>query len=240
MLGESTRTKHDWSIMDWNNFLEEESLKSYYEPLMKSIDYEYSNFTCYPPRELLFRAFEATPYDKVKCVILGQDPYHDESQAEGLSFSVKREMTIPPSLLNIFKEINSELDIRIPDNGSLYSWTKEGILLLNSILSVRAHEPLSHKGLGWEELTDNALSFLNMSASPIVFMLWGSYSRSKSQLITNKNHLILEAAHPSPLSSYRGFFGCNHFVKCNEFLISKGLSPINWKIDNINPSLFDL
>lgn len=164
---------------------------------------------------------------------MGQDPYHEPNQAVGLAFSVKPNTPIPRSLQNIYSELNRELNLPIPNNGDLTPWTKQGVLLLNSILSVRAHEAASHANKGWETYTDSLLTALNKKSSPVVFMLWGRYAQSKQNLITNPNHLILTAAHPSPFSADRGFFGCNHFIKCNNFLLKNGLTPIDWRISNI-------
>ena len=174
-----------------------------------------------------------TDINDVKVLILGQDPYHEPGQAHGLSFSVKPGVAIPPSLLNIYKELEDELSLYIPNNGYLEKWAKQGVLMLNTVLTVRAHNANSHKGIGWEEFTDAAIMALNELDKPIVYMLWGSNARSKAKMLNNKKQLVLEAPHPSPLSSYRGFFGCNHFIKCNEFLKANGLSEIDWQIENI-------
>ena len=176
----------------------------------------------------IFNALKYTSYEDTRAVILGQDPYHGAGQAHGLCFSVKRDVTPPPSLKNIFKELNAEYSIPEPTSGELTGWAKQGVLLLNTTLTVREGRPQSHKGQGWEILTDRIISLLNEKSSPVVFILWGSNARAKKQLITNKLHLILESAHPSPLSAYNGFFGCNHFRKTNEFLRSHGLGEIDW------------
>ena len=173
-----------------------------------------------------------TPFEQVKCVILGQDPYHGPGQAMGLSFSVQKDVAIPRSLQNIYKELKDELNCYIPDNGDLTPWAKQGVLLLNSILSVQAHQAASHKNQGWEEYTDALLAALNQKTQPVVFMLWGAYAKSKKMLITNKKHLILESSHPSPYSASYGFFGCGHFKTCNDFLIENHIEPINWQIPN--------
>ncbi|MBR7076136.1 MAG: uracil-DNA glycosylase, partial [Lachnospiraceae bacterium] len=179
----------------------------------------------------LFNAFHFTPLHEVKVVILGQDPYHNEGQAHGLCFSVQKGVEIPPSLLNIYKELQDDLNCTMPSSGYLKKWADQGVLLLNTVLTVRAHEANSHKGIGWEEFTDAAIRILNEQDRPIVFMLWGSNAREKKKMLNNPKHLILEAPHPSPLSAYRGFFGCRHFSKCNAFLIKNGLDPIDWQID---------
>lgn len=218
---------------DWLGPLKPEFSKPYYRKLYEKVNYEYRHSKVYPPPNEIFAAFDLTPFESVKAVIIGQDPYHGKGQAEGLCFSVKKEVDIPPSLMNIYKEIHDDLGLPIPDNGSLVPWAKEGVLLLNAILTVRAHEPLSHSNIGWEEFTDAAIRALDAADRPIVFMLWGRSAREKKRMLTNPNHLILEAPHPSPLSASKGFFGCRHFSKCNEFLISHGVPPINWKIENV-------
>ena len=214
----------------WNEILTEESQKPYYTDLYDFIENEYANNTCYPPKDKLLNALELTPYDSVKCVILGQDPYHEPNQAMGLSFSVPDGVATPKSLQNIYKEINHELQYDIPKTGNLTPWAKQGVLLLNSILSVRAHNPASHRDHGWETFTDNLLTALDKADRPMVFMLWGKYAKDKAPLITNTKHLILKAAHPSPFSANYGFFNCGHFIKCNEFLQQNGITPIDWKI----------
>lgn len=216
--------------MTWNEIISKEKEKDYYNDLYDFVKSEYDSTTCYPPFDKIMNAFNLTPYDDVKCVILGQDPYHGPNQAMGLSFSVNKDIAIPRSLQNIYKEINAELGCPIPTHGDLTAWANQGVLLLNAILTVRAHTPASHSGKGWEEYTDAILSSLNDKDTPVVFMLWGNFAKSKKQLITNKNHLILEACHPSPFSADRGFFGCGHFKKCNEFLASHNIQPIDWQI----------
>lgn len=218
---------------DWLPEMKPEFRKPYYHKLYTKVNYEYSHYDVYPPKAMVFRAFELTPFNKVKAVIIGQDPYHGEGQAEGLCFSVKKGVDIPPSLLSIYREIHSDLGYPIPDNGSLVSWAKEGVFLLNSVLTVRAHQAFSHADIGWQEFTDAAIRVLNNENRPIVFMLWGRPAQKKRALLNNPNHLILMAAHPSPLSANKGFFGCRHFSKCNEFLVSHGVKPINWKIENM-------
>ena len=220
-------------INDWEKALSKEFKKPYYLKLYNTVRSEYSKTTVYPPSEEIFTAFNLTDINDVKVLILGQDPYHEPGQAHGLSFSVKPGVAIPPSLLNIYKELEDELSLYIPNNGYLEKWAKQGVLMLNTVLTVRAHNANSHKGIGWEEFTDAAIMALNELDKPIVYMLWGSNARSKAKMFNNKKQLVLEAPHPSPLSSYRGFFGCNHFIKCNEFLKANGLSEIDWQIENI-------
>ena len=220
-------------INDWEKALSKEFKKPYYLKLYNTVRSEYSKTTVYPPSEEIFTAFNLTDINDVKVLILGQDPYHEPGQAHGLSFSVKPGVAIPPSLLNIYKELEDELSLYIPNNGYLEKWAKQGVLMLNAVLTVRAHNANSHKGIGWEEFTDAAIMALNELDKPIVYMLWGSNARSKAKMLNNKKQLVLEAPHPSPLSSYRGFFGCNHFIKCNEFLKANGLSEIDWQIENI-------
>ncbi len=216
---------------DWLEPLKPEFGKEYYKKLYLKVNEEYKNYQVFPPAEDLFNAFHFTPLANVKVVIIGQDPYHGEGQAHGLCFSVKKGVDIPPSLVNIYKELNSDLGLTIPNHGYLKKWADEGVLLLNTVLTVRAHEANSHKGIGWEQFTDAAIKILNEQDRPIVFMLWGSPARAKKAMLNNPKHLILEAPHPSPLSVYRGFFGCRHFSKCNAFLIKNGIDPIDWQID---------
>ena len=220
-------------INDWEKALSKEFKKPYYSKLYNTVISEYSKTTVYPPSDEIFTAFNLTDINDVKVLILGQDPYHEPGQAHGLSFSVKPGVAIPPSLLNIYKELEDELSLYIPNNGYLEKWAKQGVLMLNTVLTVRAHNANSHKGIGWEEFTDAAIMALNELDKPIVYMLWGSNARSKARMLNNNKQLVLEAPHPSPLSSYRGFFGCNHFIKCNEFLKANGLSEIDWQIENI-------
>ncbi len=189
---------------------------------------EYSVAKVYPPASQIFAAFDLCPFSAVKVVILGQDPYHGDGQANGLAFSVNEGIAVPPSLVNIYKEINSDLGIVVPQSGNLTRWAKQGVLLLNNSLTVRAHEPASHSSIGWEAVTDAAISALSANSSGIVFMLWGSHARRKSALIDRSKHLVLEAPHPSPLSAHRGFFGCKHFSKANAYLIAQGKEPIVW------------
>ena len=215
---------------DWDEILKEEINKEYFQELIKLIKKEYENKTIYPKQTEIFKAFRNTPYSNIKVVILGQDPYHGVNQAEGLSFSVKVGVSKPPSLQNIFKELESDLGCNIPPHGSLVSWTEEGVLLLNTVLTVEANKPASHKDLGWEQFTDEVIRKINEKNSPVVFILWGSFARNKKDLITNKIHYIIESPHPSPFSAYNGFFGSRPFSKTNNFLVSKGIKPINWEI----------
>lgn len=217
----------------WRDMNIVEREKPYFAPMEEFVNDEYKAGTCYPPYEKLFNALETTPLSDVKCVILGQDPYHEPNQAMGLSFSVDKSVAIPRSLQNIYKELNAELGCYIPDNGDLTPWAKQGVLLLNAVLSVRRGQAASHAGHGWENYTDAVLSAVNEKDTPVVFMLWGRYARDKKSLITNKNHLILECPHPSPFSASYGFFGCGHFKKCNGFLVKNGMTPINWQIENV-------
>ena len=214
---------------DWDELLKEEFEKDYYLNLRAFLKREYfSEKRIYPPMNDIFNALKYTSHSGTRVVILGQDPYHGPSQAHGLCFSVKRGVIPPPSLKNIFKELYSELGISEPECGELVGWAKQGVLLLNTTLTVREGAPQSHKGQGWEILTDKIITLVNEKSTPTVFMLWGGNARAKKSLINNKNHLILECAHPSPLSAYNGFFGCGHFVKTNEYLIANGKTPIEW------------
>lgn len=215
---------------DWDNLLKHEYKKDYFKNLEKFVNDEYKNKTIYPKINEVYNAFRYTSFNDVKVVIIGQDPYHGENQAEGLCFSVKKGVTKPPSLVNIFKELHDDLGCEIPKNGSLVEWTKQGILLLNAVLTVEKDKAASHRAKGWEQFTDEVIRIVNDKDKPVVFILWGSYARSKKGLITNKIHYIIESAHPSPLSAYNGFFGSKPFSKANDFLIKKGLKPINWEI----------
>ena len=212
---------------NWDIVLKEELNKDYFKKLGVFVKNEYKNKICYPQYKDIFNALRYTDYDEVKVVILGQDPYHGENEAHGLSFSVRDDVKRPPSLNNIFKELESDLGIK-KTNNDLTNWAKQGVLLLNSIMSVVKDTPLSHKEKGWEIFTDNIIKLLNEREQPIVFILWGGYARSKKKLITNKNHYIVESVHPSPLSAYNGFFGSKPFSKTNNFLISKNITPIDW------------
>ncbi|MCR4637280.1 MAG: uracil-DNA glycosylase [Butyrivibrio sp.] len=214
----------------WADALKEEFRKPYYTDLYKFIKEEYSTHVVYPPSEDIFNALHLTDLKDIKVVILGQDPYHEPGQAHGLCFSVRPEVDIPPSLVNIYKELHDDLGCKIPDNGYLVHWAEQGVLLLNTLLTVRAHQAFSHKGKGWENFTDAIIRAVNKEDRPIVYMLWGSPAQKKAQMLDNPKHLILKAPHPSPLSAYRGFFGCRHFSKCNEFLEKNGIAPIDWQI----------
>ena len=218
---------------DWLQPLSPEFKKPYYAKLYKTIREEYSTKQIFPPADEIFTAFEMTPLSDVKVVIIGQDPYHGDGQAHGLCFSVKPDVETPPSLVNMYKELNSDLGCYIPNNGYLSKWAKQGVLLLNTVLTVRAHQANSHRGIGWEEFTDAAIRILNEQDRPIVYLLWGKPAQTKKAMLNNPKHLILEAPHPSPLSAYRGFFGCQHFSKTNEFLKANGLEPVDWQIENI-------
>lgn len=218
---------------DWLKPLEGEFKKPYYRTLYDKVKQAYSSSIVYPPSDEIFTAFEYTPLNKVKVVIIGQDPYHEPGQAHGLSFSVKPGIATPPSLVNIYKELSDDLGLYVPNNGYLEKWAKQGVLLLNNVLTVQAHNANSHKDFGWEKFTDAVIEVLNQQDQPIVFLLWGKPAQTKCAKLNNKHHLILTAPHPSPLSAYRGFFGCKHFSKANEFLIKNGLSPIDWQIENI-------
>ena len=217
---------------EWDELLKDEYKKEYFKNLQKFIINEYKTKTVYPKMSEIFNAFTKTKYDNVKVVIIGQDPYHGENEAEGLSFSVKVGIQKPPSLINIFSELKNDLGIEPPNHGSLVSWAEQGVLLLNSTLTVIKDNPKSHSNKGWEIFTDEVIKLINKKETPVVFILWGSDARSKKSLITNKKHLILESAHPSPLSAYRGFFGSKPFSKTNEFLEKNNIKPINWKIEN--------
>ena len=213
---------------DWDALLKEEFEKDYYLSLREFLKAEYFSKKIYPPMNDIFNALRYTSYDEARVVILGQDPYHGEGQAHGLCFSVKEGVPFPPSLKNIFKEIKESLGIDTPRSGELVGWAKQGVLLLNTTLTVREGAPQSHKGRGWEILTDRIIELMNEKERPVVFMLWGGNARAKKSLITNSQHLVLECAHPSPLSAYAGFFGSNHFAKANQYLESVGETPIDW------------
>ena len=218
---------------DWLEALKGEFHQPYYAKLYKTVMDEYHTRRIYPPADDIFNAFALTPLKDVKVVILGQDPYHGDGQAHGLCFSVKPDVEIPPSLVNIYKELHDDCGCYIPDNGYLTKWAKQGVLLLNTVLTVRAHQANSHQGRGWEQFTDAVINAVNMQDRPIVYMLWGSPAQRKASMLNNPKHLILKAPHPSPLSAYRGFFGCRHFSQCNEFLKANGVEPIDWQIENI-------
>lgn len=215
----------------WDKILEEEYKKDYFINMLKTLQIEYRTKTIFPPKQDVFKALRLTDYDNIKIVILGQDPYHGTGEAEGLSFSVQDGIRKPPSLKNIFKELKDDLGYDEPESGSLIRWAKEGVLLLNSLLTVEKDKPLSHKKLGWETFTDEIIKKINEKETPVVFILWGAYARSKKVYITNPNHFIIESAHPSPFSARNGFFGSKPFSKANNFLISKKISPVNFKLD---------
>ncbi|MBO5335767.1 MAG: uracil-DNA glycosylase [Lachnospiraceae bacterium] len=218
---------------DWLEELGAEFKKPYYKNLYEFVKQEYNSTQVFPPSEEIFTAFHLTPLSEVKVVIIGQDPYHNVGQAHGLCFSVKPDVDIPPSLVNIYQELQDDLGCTIPNNGYLIKWAKQGVLMLNTVLTVRAHMANSHRGKGWEEFTDAAIRALNKQDRPIVFILWGRPAQMKKSMLNNPNHLILEAPHPSPLSAYRGFFGSKPFSKTNQFLQSKGIAPIDWQIENV-------
>ncbi len=218
---------------DWLPALKPEFGKPYYKDLYGFINQEYASQTVYPPADRIFEALHLTPLHEVKVVILGQDPYHEPNQAHGLSFSVMPGVQIPPSLVNIYKELQSDLGCRIPNNGYLKKWADQGVLLLNTLLTVRAHAAFSHQGHGWEQFTDAIIRAVNAEDRPVVFLLWGRPAQAKKSMLDNPKHLVLTAPHPSPLSASRGFFGCRHFSKTNDFLQACGVPPIDWQIEDI-------
>ena len=217
---------------DWQQPLEVEFKKPYYKDLYKKVLEEYRSRQIFPNPDDIFNAFHLTPLKDVKVVILGQDPYHNDGQAHGLCFSVKPDVEVPPSLVNIYKELQDDLGCRIPNNGYLVKWAKQGVLMLNTVLTVRAHQANSHRGIGWEQFTDAVIRAVDAQDRPIVFLLWGRPAQMKKSMLHNPKHLILEAPHPSPLSAYRGFFGCKHFSQTNAFLEKNGLAPIDWQIED--------
>lgn len=219
---------------DWLPAIQGEFGQPYYKELFRFVKEEYANYVVYPPADDIFNAFHLTPLSEVKVVILGQDPYHNEGQAHGLCFSVQPGTEIPPSLQNIYQELRTDLGCTIPNHGYLEKWAKQGVLMLNTVLTVRAHQANSHQGRGWERFTDAVIQAVNQKDAPVVFFLWGRPAQQKRAMLTNPKHLVLEAPHPSPLSAYRGFFGCRHFSKANEFLQKNGLEPIDWQIENRN------
>ena len=218
---------------DWLEPLKPEFSKLYYRKLYQTVNEEYRTPQIFPPADDIFNAFALPPLHEVKVVILGQDPYHGEGQAHGLCFSVKPDVEIPPSLVNIYKELQDDCGCEIPNNGYLTKWAKQGVLLLNTVLTVRAHQANSHRGIGWEEFTDAAIRILNEQDRPMVFILWGRPAQMKKSMLTNPNHLIIESPHPSPLSAYRGFFGSRPFSRTNKFLKEHGIKEIDWQIENI-------
>lgn len=216
---------------EWDEIMAGEFDLPYYKQLREFLKQEYFTKEIYPDMNNIFNAMKHASYSDIKAVILGQDPYHEPGQAHGLCFSVQKGCPIPPSLQNIYKELNADLGIPPASHGELYKWADNGVLLLNTVLTVRRGQANSHKGKGWEIFTDDVIKKLNEREKPMVFLLWGANARSKKQYITNTNHLILEAAHPSPLSAYNGFFGCRHFSKCNAFLEAHGIEPVDWRIE---------
>ena len=218
---------------DWQQPLEVEFKKPYYKDLYKKVLEEYRSRQIFPNPDDIFNALHLTPLKDVKVVILGQDPYHNDGQAHGLCFSVKPDVEVPPSLVNIYKELQDDLGCRIPNNGYLVKWAKQGVLMLNTVLTVRAHQANSHRGIGWEQFTDAVIRAVDAQDRPIVFLLWGRPAQMKKSMLHNPKHLILEAPHPSPLSAYRGFFGCKHFSQTNAFLEKNGLAPIDWQIEDV-------
>lgn len=219
---------------EWLEKLAPEFKKPYYRELYSAVQRAYASKIVYPPAAELFSAYEAAPLSRVKVVILGQDPYHEPGQAHGMCFSVRPGVEVPPSLENIYKELHDDLDFRIPNHGYLMQWAEQGVLLLNTVLTVEQHRAGSHRGIGWEKFTDATIRVLNEEDRPIVFLLWGRPAGEKAAMLTNPKHLVLQAPHPSPLSAYRGFFGCRHFSKTNEFLEKNGLEPIHWQIEDIH------
>ena len=218
---------------DWLEPLSEEFRKPYYAELYRKIKAEYASFQVYPPAGDILNAFHLTPLSSVKAVILGQDPYHEPGQAHGLSFSVKPGVQIPPSLVNIYQELHDDLGCYIPDNGYLKKWADQGVLLLNTVLTVRAHAAFSHKDHGWEQFTDAIIRAVDAEDRPLVFLLWGRPAQMKAEMLHSRRHLVLTAPHPSPLSAYRGFFGCRHFSRTNDFLRASGVEPVDWQIENV-------
>lgn len=233
-------TKEYWESMlsgTWKEILSTEFEKEYFKKLNLFLEDEYNNYEVFPKRERIFEAFNLTPFEDVKVVIIGQDPYHGDGQAHGLAFSVMPGIKTPPSLKNIYKELNSEYGCYIPDNGYLVKWAKQGVLMLNTSLTVRAHEANSHSKKGWEKFTDAAIKAISERRESVVFVLWGNNAKKKVKLIDSDKHMVIEGVHPSPLSASRGFFGCNHFRMINEFLQEKGYSEIDWQIENLQSKI---
>lgn len=216
---------------DWYEALKDEFKKPYYKKLFDTVNQEYKTQRIFPPADDIFNAFHLTPLKEVKVVILGQDPYHNYGQAHGLCFSVQNGVQVPPSLVNIYQELHDDLGCTIPNHGCLTKWAEQGVLMLNTVLTVRAHQANSHRGIGWEEFTDAAIQVLNTQERPMVFILWGAPAQRKEKMLNNPQHLILKAPHPSPLSAYRGFFGSKPFSQTNEFLKKHGVAPVDWQID---------
>lgn len=219
---------------DWDDILEEEMKQPYFQELMNWLDTEYEEHTIYPPRDLLFQAFRLTPYAEVKAVILGQDPYHGAGQAEGMSFSVQPGVKVPPSLRNIYIELKEDVGVETPNHGSLVSWGQHGVLLLNTALTVRAGQPASHRGKGWERFTDAVIRLLNERKEPMVFLLWGNHAAEKQVLINTDHHLVIRSAHPSPFAARKGFFGSRPFSQTNQFLEKHQIEPIDWTIPQLS------
>jgi uracil-DNA glycosylase len=220
-------------LNDWGVLMKEEQEQPYYRELLQCLDDHYEEFTVYPPKPNIYRALQLTAFEDVKVVILGQDPYHGANQAHGLSFSVLPGIKLPPSLKNIFKEMQTDIGCKIPNHGFLEHWANQGVLLLNSVLTVQEGLPNSHRKLGWERVTDKIIHILNTRETPIAFVLWGKHAQEKGRFIDQRKHLVLNSAHPSPLSAYAGFWGSRPFSQCNEFLLQNGLSPIDWQIPNL-------
>ena len=218
---------------DWLPAMNAEFKKPYYAELYKFVKEEYSKVAVFPPSDEIFSALHLTPLSKVKVVIIGQDPYHNVGQAHGLCFSVRPDVDIPPSLVNIYKELQSDLGCKIPNNGYLVKWAEQGVLLLNTVLTVRAHQANSHQGKGWEQFTDAIIRAVNAEDRPIAYLLWGRPAQSKMSMLDNPKHKVFTAPHPSPLSAHRGFFGCKHFSRANAFLEENGLEPIDWQIEDV-------
>ncbi|MBC2176661.1 uracil-DNA glycosylase [Listeria booriae] len=218
---------------DWDTLLQDEFTKDYYLLLREFLKVEYGNQKVYPDMYDIFNALKYTAYKDIKVVILGQDPYHGANQAHGMSFSVKKGIRTPPSLVNIYKELADDLGLQIPNNGYLLPWAQQGVLLLNTVLTVREGQPNSHANRGWEQLTDTIISLIGQKPEPVVFLLWGNNAKSKQKLLQNPNHLVLTSVHPSPLSANRGFMGCRHFSTSNKYLEDNGVSPVSWQIPNV-------
>lgn len=219
---------------NWQKLLKKEFNKPYMHQLEEKLRAEYKEKIIYPKPSDIFSAFNLTSFNDAKVVIIGQDPYHGPNQAHGLCFSVQPQIKIPPSLANIYKEIGSDLGVAMPTHGYLKRWAEQGVLLLNAILTVENGKPMSHKNLGWEQFTDHVIDLINAQKENIVFMLWGSPAHAKARNVDSKKHYVLKSVHPSPLSSYRGYFGCKHFSQCNQFLLSKNIQPINWSIPPVS------
>lgn len=218
---------------DWDHILASEFAKPYFKTLTEQIKTEYRHHQCFPPIGDVFNAFRTTPFSQIKVVILGQDPYHNPGEAMGLSFSVPKGIILPPSLINILTELKNDLGYEIPSSGDLTPWAKRGVLLLNTIMTVERNKPLSHKGFGWEQFTDEVIRLIDRKLEPVIFVLWGSHARSKRQLLSNPNHLVIENVHPSPLSAYRGFFGSRPFSQINNFLVKNNVQPIDFDLSRI-------